>query len=111
MGSPEWEISSFMIKCLLRNWGNVLRSAFVFRVALLAFALLLETPVRSLLLLDVLSNVFVAIETESGLCRFVESLVTLGAVLFPLGMALDHLARHEGGFDSVGPSVIREERA
>ena len=56
-----------------------------------------------MLLFDILSNVFVAIEAESRLRRLVEALVALGAVFFPFGMARDHLAWHQSGFDIVGP--------
>ena len=49
------------------------------------------------------------IETERGLRRFVESLMAFSAGVFPLGVALDHLARHEGGFNTVGPGRARED--
>jgi len=110
MGPFEREVRPFMIEGLLRDRRNVLRSAFVFGVTFLAFPLLFETPVGSLFYLDVLSNVFVAIETEDRLRRFVEPLMAFGTAVFPLGVALDHLAWHEGGFNRVGPGVTREER-
>ena len=56
-----------------------------------------------MLLLDILSYVFVAIEAEGCLRRLVEALVALGAIFFPLGMACDHLAWHQSRFDIVGP--------
>ncbi len=56
-----------------------------------------------MLLLDILSNVFVAIEAKGRLRGLVEALVALRAIFFPLGMARDHLAWHQSGFDIVGP--------
>jgi len=50
----------------------------------------------------------VAIETQGGLRRFVESLVAFGTGLFPFGVSLDHLSRHQGGFNAVGPGVPGE---
>ena len=47
MGTLEREVRPFMIEGLLRDRCNVLRSALVICVAFLAFALLLESPVRS----------------------------------------------------------------
>lgn len=105
MGPSEREVRPFMIEGLLRDRRNVLRAAFVFRVTFFAFPLLFEAPVRSLFQLDVLSNVFVAIETEASLRRFVETLMAFSTGVFPLGVAFDHLARHEGGFNRVGPGV------
>jgi len=61
MGAFEGEVRPFMIEGLFRDRCNVLRSASVICVTFLAFPLLIETPVRSLLLLDVLSNVLVTI--------------------------------------------------
>ena len=75
----------------------------MFCVALPASLLFLETPVEALLLIDVVADVFVAIKTEGRLRRFIEPLMAQGAVLFPLGMPLDDLAWHEGGFD--GPCL------
>ena len=45
MGALEREVRPFMIEGLLRDRCNVLRSAFVFCVAFLAFALLFEPSV------------------------------------------------------------------
>ncbi len=101
MGALEWEVSPFMTECLIRDRCDILRSTSVVCVAVLAFTLLLHSPVRSQFLLDVLANVFVAILAERILRRFVEPLVALGAVLFPFGMTLDHLAWHQGGLDVV----------
>lgn len=50
-----------------------------------------------------------AIETQGGLRCLVESLVTLGTGILPLGVSLDHLAWHQGGFDVACPGVTREE--
>ena len=101
MGALEREVRPFMIEGLLRDRCNVFLSAFVICVAFLAFPLLFETPVRSLLLLDVLPNVFVTILAERILCRLVEPLVTLRAVFFPFCMAFDHLPRHQRRLDVV----------
>lgn len=101
--TPQRKIRLLVVERLLCDGGNVLRSAFVLGVAFLAFALLLKPAVRAVLLLDILSYVFVAIEAEGYLRRLVEALVALGAIFFPLGMACDHLAWHQSRFDIVGP--------
>lgn len=86
MGALEREVRPLMGEGQFCDRRNVLRSALVVRVAFLAFPLLFETPVRSLLLRDVRTNVFVTILAEGILRRLVESLVALGAVFFPFGM-------------------------
>jgi hypothetical protein len=45
VGALEWKIRPLVIEGLFSDWGDILRSTFVFRMALLAFALLLETSV------------------------------------------------------------------
>ena len=64
-----------------------------------------------MLLLDVLSDVFVAIEAKGRLRRLVEALVALRAIFFPLGMAGDHLAWHQSRFDIVGPGGAHAEHS
>jgi hypothetical protein len=109
MSALEREVCPFVIEGLLRNRSDILPSSLVVRVALLAFALLLESPVRSLLLLDVLPNVLVTILAERILCRLVEPLVTLGTVFFPFGMTVDHLAGHQSRFNVVCPGRFGHE--
>jgi len=109
MGASEREVRSFMIEGPFRNRRNVLCSAFMFRMAVLAFPLVLEAPVKTLLLIDIFADIFMAIETQGCLRRFVESLMAFGAGVFPLGMALDHLPRHQGGFDVFCPGRPGEE--
>jgi hypothetical protein len=101
MGALEREVCPLMIEGQFRDRRNILRSAFVICMAFLAFALLLKSPMRSLLLHDVRTNVFVAILAEGILRRLVEPLVTLRAVFFPLRMAFDHLSRHQCRLDVV----------
>ena len=109
MGSLEREVRPFMVESQLRDRRNVLRSAFVVGVAFLAFPLLFETPVRSLLLYDVRTNVFVTVLAEGILRRLVEPLVALCAVVFPLRMAFDHLPRHQRRLDVVRPGRRGDE--
>jgi len=78
-------------------------------MAFLAFPLFSEASMRPLLGVDVLPHLFVTIEAKTGLRWFVESLVALRAVLFPFGMPCDHLARHESGFNIIGPGMTRRE--
>ena len=104
MGALEREVRPLMIEGLFRDRCNILRSAFVVCVAFLAFPLPLESPVRSLFLLDILANVFVAILAEGILRRLVEPLVAFRAVFFPFRMAFDHLPRHQRRLDVVCPN-------
>jgi hypothetical protein len=90
---------------------DIFSSPFMFGVAFPAFLQFLEAPVKAVFVIDVLADLFVAIEAESRLRRFVEPFVTGRAGLFPLGMALDHLARHEGRFNAVGPGRVCEKRS
>jgi len=103
MGALEWEVSLFVMERLLRDRCDVLRSAFVICVAILAFTLFLESSVRSQLLLNVRANVFVTILAETIHCCLVEPFVALGTVFFPFGMPLDYLPWHQGGLDIVCP--------
>jgi hypothetical protein len=101
MGAAKGEIGLRMVEGLFVNRRDM---------AFLAFALLFEPPVVALLLLDILASLFMAIQAERCLGRLVKALMTFGAGLLPLGMAFDHLARHEGGFDAVGPGGASEAR-
>ena len=94
MGALEREVRPFMVEGLLRDRRDIFRAAFVFCMAAFTLALFLESPMQSLLLLDILSCVPVTFETQNRLCGFVESLMAFGAGLFPLGMSFDHLSRH-----------------
>jgi len=109
MCSLEGKVRPRVVECLFGNFSDILRTASVFCMALFAFPLFFESAVGALFGIDILPHVFVAIETETGLGSLVEPLVTLGAVFLPLGMTPDHLARHKGGFDIVGPGVIQGE--
>lgn len=110
MGAAKGEIGLRMVEGLFVDRGDVFCAPLMFRVAFLAFTRFLESSVKALLLLDVFADVLVAIEAEHRLRRFVESLVACGARLFPFGMALDYLARHEGGFNALRPGMASEER-
>jgi hypothetical protein len=110
VGAPERKIRAFMGKGLACNRCNVLCSPLVFSVAILACALVLEPTVKAEFGIDVFPHLFVAIEAKLGLRRLVEPLVALRAVLFPLSVPRNHLSWHEGGFDTVGPGVIRTGR-
>ncbi|MEK7299507.1 MAG: hypothetical protein AAB072_00270, partial [Nitrospirota bacterium] len=103
------EIRLLVVERLLCDGSNVFSPAFVLGVAFFAFALLLKPAVRAVLLLDILSNVFVAIEAKGRLRGLVEALVALRAIFFPLGMACDHLAWHQSRFDIVGPGGAHAE--
>lgn len=108
MGAEKGEIGLRMVEGPFVDRRDILRSALVFRMASLAFALFFEPSMVALLLLDILASFFMAIQTECCLGRLVESLMTFGAGLLPLGMAFDHLARHEGGFDAVSPGIASQ---
>ena len=110
MGISEQEVRPFMVEGLLLNRRNVFRPALMFRVALLAFPLLLESPVKASLLIDVRADIFMAVLAELRLRGFVESLMACGASLFPLGMPFDHLARHERRLDVVSPGSAYKTR-
>ncbi len=109
MGALEREVCPLMIEGQFRDRRNILRSAFVVCVAFLAFALLLKSSVRSLLLRDVRTNVFVTILAEGILRCLVEPLVAFRAVFFPFRMAFDHLPRHQRCLDVVCPGRCGHE--
>jgi hypothetical protein len=75
----------------------------MFRMAVLAFPLFLEAPMISLFLIDILAGVFMAIETQGRLRRFVKPLMACGTGIFPFGMAFDHVPGHQSSLDSVCP--------
>jgi hypothetical protein len=64
---------------------------------------------KALLALDILANVLVAVLTELSLRGLIESLVALGAIVFPLGVPLDDLSGHQGRFDRVRPGGRRKQ--
>jgi hypothetical protein len=97
--ASQREVRLPMVESLLRNRRNILRTALMLRVAISAFPLFLETAVKSLLLIDILADVFMAVEAEDRLSPFVEPFMACGAGVFPLGMALDHLTGHQSRFD------------
>ncbi len=109
MGALEREIRPLVIERLFGHRGDILTPAFVLRMAVFAGSLFLETPVQTLFAIDILPHIFVAVETEGGLGRFIEPFMAFGAVFFPFGVALNHLSRHERGFDSIAPRVTEEE--
>jgi len=93
-----------MVKCALVDRCDIFRSAFVFGMALPTFLPFLESPMKAPVGRDILADIFVAIQAESCLRRFVKPLMAGGARLFPFSMPFDHLARHEGCLDTVSPS-------
>lgn len=109
MGALEGEIRPRVVERLFGYRSDALPTASVFCMALLAFPLLFEPSMRTLFGIDILPYVFVTSQAETALRRFVEPLVTLGAVFFPFGMPFDHLAWHEGGFNTVSPGETRED--
>ena len=92
-----------MVERLFVDRSDVFGPAFVLGVAFLAFALLLQTSVKALLLRDVGAHVLVTVLAELRLCGFVEALVAFGTVFFPFGMAFDNLPGHERRFNIVCP--------
>ena len=66
--------------------------------------------VRVQLLRDIGAYILMAILAELSLCGFVESLMTLGAVVLPFGMSLDDLSGHERRFQIVCPGERRHEQ-
>jgi hypothetical protein len=103
MGAFERKVRPFMVEGLFGNWGDIFGSAFVFGMAFFAFPRLLESSVVPLFLIDILAGLFMAIEAEGRLGCLVEPLVAHGTALFPFGMALNDLPRHQCGFDILGP--------
>lgn len=51
-----------------------------------------------------------AVLTEPGLRLLIESLVTLRAIVFPLGVPFDDLSWHKGCFDGISPGGSSHER-
>ena len=109
MGTLEREVRAFVVECLVRNRGDILRSTLVLRVALLTVPLFFEPSVGALLLLDVPSDIFVTVPTEGILRRFVEAFVTLGAILLPFGVAFDDLPWHQRRLDVLCPGRCGHE--
>ena len=110
MRTAQGKIGLCMIERLFVDWSDVLSSAFVVGVTFLALALFLQTSVKSLLLRDIGAYILMAILAELSLCGFVESLMTLGAVVLPFGMSLDDLSGHERRFQIVCPGERRHEQ-
>ncbi len=110
MSCLEREVRAFMVERLVRNRRNILGPALVFGVAFLALTLFLEPAVGSLLLLDILSHVFVAVQTELCLCGLIESFMTFRAVVLPFRMPLDDLPRHQRRFNRVGAGGRRGDQ-
>ncbi len=109
MGTLKREIRLFVVESLFGDRSDILPAASVFCMAILALSLFFEPSMRTLFGIDILAHVFVTIHAETALRRFVKPLVTLGAGFFPFGVPFNHLAWHEGGFDTVGPGVTRED--
>ena len=104
MGATKDKVCLRVVEGLVIDRGDVFSPPFMFRVARPAFLLFLETPMKASFAIDILADIFVAIEAERRLCRFIESFMTGGARLFPLRMSLDDLPWHQRRFDSVGRS-------
>lgn len=105
MGADERKVCARMVERRFVDRGDVLPSSFVVCVAVLTFSMVGQPAMKSLLEIDVRSDIFVAILAELSLRRFVESLVALCAVFFPFRMPLDDLARHQRRFETVCPCV------
>jgi len=75
----------------------------MFRMAFPAFLLFLQAAMKPLLAFHILTDFFMTILAQLGLRRLVKPLMAFGAVFFPFRMALDHLAWHQGRFQTVGP--------
>ncbi|MEJ2564440.1 MAG: hypothetical protein P8141_00485 [Gammaproteobacteria bacterium] len=56
--------------------------------------------VKSFTLLYVSCHFLMALETQAFLCGLFEGFVTLLALGFIFGMGVDHLARHDQGFET-----------
>ena len=110
MGAAKGEIGLRMVEGLFVDRGDIFGAPLMFRVAFLALALFLESPMKPLPPIDVLADVFVTIEAEHRLRRFVEPFVACGARLFPFSMSLDHLAWHKRSLDAVGPGGPAQKR-
>ena len=103
MGALERKVCPFVVERQFRDRCDILCSAFVLCVAVFAFMLLFESPVRPQPLLDVRTDVFMTVLAEGIHRCLVEPFVALRTVFFPFGMTLDHLSRHQGGLDIVCP--------
>ena len=97
MGAGQLEVAEGVVERLGIEEHDIRSAALVVGMTVLAFdALNIRTPaVETRLAVDVPGHVLVAVETEPALARFRERLVTVPALLLELGMALDHLARHD----------------
>ena len=71
------------------------------------FILIFKAPVIALVRADIRRGFLVAIEAQAGLRAFVKALVAVFAFFLVLGMALDHLARHQCGFGGVSRGPMR----
>ena len=111
MGATKNKIGVGMVEGLFVDGGNIFHSPFMFCVTFLAFLRFLEAPMETPVVIDILADIFVAIEAESCLSGFVEPFMACGARLFPFGMSFNHLARHQRCFNSVCRSRrSREEK-
>lgn len=75
----------------------------MFGVAVPTGSGVLQSPVEPDLPRYVGRHIFMTIETQEGLRRLIKALVTFRAVLFPFGMAFDHLTGHQCRLNVVCP--------
>ena len=101
MAALEREISELVVEGLLVERRDVHVTPLVLGVADAAF-LLRDASVVTLLLDRVLGHLFVAVETQSALRALLEAHVALLAVALEIGVAFNHLARHDHVLDRVG---------
>jgi hypothetical protein len=92
-----------VVERLFVDRSDVFGPAFVFGVAFLALALLLQPSVKASFLRDVGAHVLMAVLAELRLCGFIEALMAFGTVFLPFGMAFDNLSGHERRFNIVCP--------
>ena len=83
-----------MIKRLFVDRSDVFRATFVLSMALLALAFFLQASMKPLPLLDIGTDVLVAIKAQLRLGSFIESFMALDASVLPFRVALNDLPRH-----------------
>ena len=108
--SSQLEIGQLVVELALIKIGDAGITAPVIGVATATSLWLLKT-MHTLVLGQVLPNVFVALSTELVLCRTVEASVATFAAVFPLHMALDHRPRREHRLYALGPSGTQQAHA
>lgn len=97
----QGEIRKLVIESKFVQFDNVRIPALVVRMAALAGLVSdLQLPaMKSIAMIDVLSDLLVTVKTERGLTFPVETIMTLGAFMFDLRMPLDKGTRHDQRLD------------